>query len=87
MRIRVITSHMNLRFTSATVTGPLSPPERTAICMYGSVSLRKYTRPYHGFAPVGSRNAGSRERSRRHSPAASIDSRDTCAFSQPSAPM
>ena len=30
------------------VTGPVSLPERTAIVMYGSVSLRKYTGPIHG---------------------------------------
>ena len=39
--IRDTTSQMNLRFTSAIVTGPLSPPDRIAIVMYGSVSLRK----------------------------------------------
>jgi hypothetical protein len=39
--MRVMTSHMNLRLTSATVTGLPGPPERTEICMYGSVSLRK----------------------------------------------
>ena len=39
--MRDTTSQMNLRFTSAIVTGPVSLPDRIAIVMYGSVSLRK----------------------------------------------
>ena len=61
--IRDTTSQMNLRLTSAIVTGPVSPPDRTAIVMYGSVSLRKYTGPNHVWPGFASRNAGSCERS------------------------
>ncbi len=61
--MRDTTSQMNLRLTSATVTGPVSLPERIAIVMYGSVSLRKYTGPYQGWPRFALRNAGSCERS------------------------
>ena len=50
--IRDTTSQMNLRLTSAMVTGPVSAPERMPIVMYGSVSLRKYTGPTHGCAAL-----------------------------------
>ena len=75
MRIRDTTSQMNLRLTSATVTGPCSPPERTAIVMYGSVSLRKYTGPNQVCPGFALRNAGSCERSLPE-PIASMPRRD-----------
>ena len=61
--MRETTSQMNLRLTSATVTGPVSLPDRMAMVMYGSVSLRKYTGPNHGLPFLALRNAGSCERS------------------------
>ena len=83
-RMRVTTSQMNLRFTSATVTGPDSPPERTAIVMYGSVSLRKYTGPNQVLPGLRVLERGLL-RAVPLAPATSIARRDTASCSRPSA--
>ncbi len=82
--MRDTTSQMNLRLTSATVTGPASPPERIAIVMYGSVSLRKYTGPCQGCPRLALRNAGSCERSLPEA-TTSIPRRETAIVSRPAA--
>ena len=82
--MRETTSQMNLRFSSATVTADFSPPERMATVMYGSVSLRKYTGPYHGWPRRGWVKAGSAERSRPE-PTALMPRRDSAMTSRPCA--
>ena len=64
------------------VTGPVLPVDRTAMVMYGSVSLRKYTGPIQGWPRRAPTNAGSCERSLPE-PMTSIPRRDTATCSRP----